>query len=350
MTTPNNWKTNERIYQQDEPSPFITGLPIGVYKVTSVMGNIFLEKQSDNFTFDYPLYSFYDSFVKRVVKTYKSLTQNFGILLNGVKGTSKTVTAKLICNEMKLPVLLVTEKIDGLPGYLSSINQDIIVFFDEYEKVYGNADELLTVMDGVLGSSNRRMFIMTTNESHISSSMLQRPGRIRYIKTFNDLDLESIQTIVDSDLLIPDLREECIEFISRLQLITVDIVKCIIQEVNIHGESPEAFKDIFNVRKNIPKYDVYVTEKVGQPEKLYKAYLQINPERTDDWKPSTSLYAPGHGYLGNVVSRIDEFTFVIETTNWIEEGDDEKEVKENVIYRFERCDVMHRAFSERVAY
>ncbi len=66
------------------------------------------------------------------------MTDNMGVLLNGVKGTGKSVTAKLICNELKnfLPIIIVDKAYEGLPQFISKIQQEVIIFIDEFEKVF----------------------------------------------------------------------------------------------------------------------------------------------------------------------------------------------------------------------
>jgi DNA-directed RNA polymerase subunit F len=195
--------------------------------------------------------------------------------MNGVKGTGKSVTAEQICNlfleNHNMPVILINQRMNGLIEFLASIEQDIVVFVDEYEKVFvnenggrNNASEILTLMDGALKSTHRRVFVFTTNNKYIDENLLERPGRIRYVKEFSDLEKEVIEELVEDLLVNKTRKESCINFISRLQKITIDIVKALITEVNIHDEDPETFADIFNVKRTDDYYNIYegrLTEK-----------------------------------------------------------------------------------------
>ena len=61
----------------------------------------------------YKMHSIYyfaneDELINRTITSFKSHNKNFGLVLKGLKGTGKTVTAKQICNKLNLPVILVT--------------------------------------------------------------------------------------------------------------------------------------------------------------------------------------------------------------------------------------------------
>lgn len=273
-------------------------LPVGIYslEMDSRTGALFLEKLQDNFEFNYKMYGIQNNFIKRVLTTYYNTKGNLGILLNGIKGTGKSVTAKTICNEMGLPVILINKGFGGVPDFINQIQQDVVIFVDEFEKVFNKEEEngsLLTVMDGVLDNGSRRLFLLTTNHLRVNENLLQRPGRIRYLKTFVDLDKETIEMIVDDCLIYPEHREETIKFISKLELITVDIVKAVISEVNIHNESPEAFKDVFNVEEKDDKYNIYwLTENM---ERRIKVVNDIEDLYDDNNKNYYEFYIPGKG-------------------------------------------------------
>jgi len=239
-------------------------------------GGFSLEKSFENFSFDYKIYGIESDVINRITRTYFSkVTRNLGVLFNGTKGTGKTVSAKLVCNRLKQPVIVVNAPYPNLEIFLNSIPQDITIFIDEYEKIYQKSNEMLTIMDGVMNADYRRFFILTTNQLNVESNLLQRPSRIRYLKEFTHLGPKIVEEIVDDLLINKELKKECIQFIASLELITVDIVKSVIQEINIHNESPKMFEDVFNVQKNTGKYDVYLVAEneqlvsLGKNAKIY---------------------------------------------------------------------------------
>jgi hypothetical protein len=278
----NNWVQSANDYFLKEVSQQSEKLPVGVYIAHESLMGMYLTRTADEFVFPYKVYGVEREFIERVKRTYRSTNNNLGLLLNGVKGTGKTVTAQIICNELQLPVIIVTANMGGLPDFLSKIQQDVVVFIDEYEKIYSDRDHsVLTVMDGVLNCGHRRTFVLTTNNLWVNENMLQRPGRIRYLKTFSDMPLSVITEIVDDMLTATEHRKATIDFISGLEHITIDIIKAIISEVNIHHEDPLVFKDVFNVtyietRSYI--WEVTMNKKKSE-ENLVYSDARISPTR-----------------------------------------------------------------------
>lgn len=237
-------------------------------------GRFYLVRKSEGYKFDYKLYGLETSFINRVIKTYNKTQGNLGILLNGIKGTGKTVSSKLIAKDINLPIILIDRKLDGVHTFLNTITQDITIFIDEYEKVYGDSAQMLTIMDGALNSTYRRLFLMTTNELYVDKNLLERPSRVRYLKMFNNLKPEVVEEIVDDILEFPQFKKDCISFISSLETITIDIVKAVLNEVNIHEEAPSAFESVFNVKKIKGNYNVSLVEdgKLSSLAKNVKVY------------------------------------------------------------------------------
>jgi hypothetical protein len=282
------WLKSGNDYHLGETTNEVKLLPPNVYKVVlnPTTGELYITESAASFLFPFKVYGLEDKFVKRVIKTYNNISHNLGILLNGVKGTGKTVTAQKICNELNLPVLIVTEHYDNLPNFLNDIEQSVIVFFDEYEKMYHHNDNsdgnVLSLMDGVLSTVHKKVFLLTTNNAYLNQNMLQRPGRLRYLRTFGDLDKETVLEIVNDKLIYPEHKEALIGYISTLELITVDIVKSLTEEVNIHNETPEEFKGYFNVKPIEKNANVYIKKK-GKWEIKYENE-EIKPYEFEEYE------------------------------------------------------------------
>lgn len=240
-------------------------VPAGIYNVdlvpfTGWVLNIYAEE----FKFDYKLYDLQNDFINHVCKTYNSTSGNLGILLNGTKGTGKTVTAKELANKLNLPVIIVKsfgERNQDLIEFLSTLNFDCVFFFDEFEKNFDENDStILQIMDGVYNSVNRRVFLLTTNTMDINSNLIGRPSRIRYVKTFGNLDLKVVKAYLDDNLEDKACYDEVVEFIDSLSISTIDILKTIVNEINIHGINDfRKSKSFFNVKTNEYNYQVYIS-------------------------------------------------------------------------------------------
>lgn len=214
------------------------GLPKGIYEVRESMAGYYLNKLGDSFVFNYKLYGINNEFIDHFIKTYNNTTGNLGVLFNGIKGTGKTVTAEELCNRLGLPVIIVKsckEVNDMLKFLATQINFDCIFFFDEYEKEFKESSAVLSFMDGVHNSQYRKVFLLTTNELEINSNLLGRPSRIRYVRSFGNLPEETTLELLNDILINKDAVEPVLDLIRQMQIITVDLVKALAQEVNIHG-------------------------------------------------------------------------------------------------------------------
>lgn len=232
-----------------------------VHVVKSMSGTrIGLKRIADKFTFNFKLYDLgTEEFFDRIQKTWNSAPfvkgqKNLGIILNGLKGTGKTIAAKVLSNIMGLPVLIVSNPEDGLQNFIQSLCFESIVMIDEAEKTFKNDQEvLLKMIDGVFNES-RKLYILTTNKLTIDENLLGRPGRIRYIKQFGNLTAKAVNDYIADNLTDVAKANIVRQAIDRLEISTIDILKSIVDEVNIHGDVDSG--SILNIPKASYKIEV----------------------------------------------------------------------------------------------
>ena len=274
------------------------GLPKGIYEVKLSMTGFYLSKIAESFTFDYKLYGLNKKFINYVLKTYENTTGNLGVLLDGIKGTGKTVVAKELCNRLQLPVILVqsmgSDTNDKLIKYLSTaIDFDCIFFFDEYEKEFKDSSDVLSFMDGTYNSIYRKVFLLTTNELNVDPNLLGRPSRIRYKKSFGNLSEEVTRELLNDILEDKTAIEKIIELTHSMNIITIDLIKAIATEINIHGaEALPDIKETFNIEFSkfsylykiiqVRHYNVEFTpENIKNLLQTYRNYKEL---RKRDWE------------------------------------------------------------------
>ena len=255
-------KTNNIFKKVNGDFSTIDHLPLGVYNVGLSLEGWYLEKYAEEFTFDYKIYGLETEFCEHVIKTFENTTGNLGIMLTGTKGTGKTVTAKLLANAFKLPVIIVKDmggNNQGMIEYFSSFNFDSILFFDEFEKNFSNEDStILQIMDGVYNIGYRKIFLLTTNQMTVNENLVGRPSRIRYVKKCGNLDLKTVRQYLDDNLKVKEAYQDLINYIDTLSISTIDILKSIVNEVNIHGiDGLTKAKEFFNVSTLEYRYSVY---------------------------------------------------------------------------------------------
>ena len=235
----------------------------GIYQTIQnpMTGEIFLNRIADSFHFGFKLYGLDNKLINHVIDTYnkQETKHNLGVLLNGAKGTGKTVTAKYLANKLGLPVIICDQPYPGLSNFLASINHDCVFFFDEFEKNFrlecGDdkncaGEDLLSIMDGVYNGDYCHIFLLTTNELKINDNLISRPSRIRYLKSFGEvIDRKILEEYIDDNLTRKEYREEILEFIDTLSMATIDIVKSIVDEINLHNCHIDEFRQFFNVKE-----------------------------------------------------------------------------------------------------
>lgn len=289
------WERYGNNFHLNRDTPRDEKLDVGVYYLKKSMTGFYLEKQFDEYTFPYKIYGQEKKLLDRILRTYKNTNGNLGAIFNGLRGTGKTVSAKQLCNMFKLPVILVNENLEGCHVYVNGIPQDIVVFIDEYEKIFEKESEMLTIMDGSINSVYRRTFLLTTNTLYVNDNLIQRPGRIRYVKTFKDLTPEITEELIDDILIHKEFKEPLIRFIANLEMITIDIVKAIIQEVNIHAEAPDEFADIFNVRRLTGKFNVFLVDK-NKDDKDEEPIIRAIGSNFKSYDPLDYSYSNNEGF------------------------------------------------------
>ena len=251
---------NNKNVVQASGTPMTKGLNKGVYslKYDDMMG--FYLHEDEPFTFPKKMYGDDDVIIKRAIKKFNSIDRNLGVLLTGLKGSGKTVTAKKLCVESGLPVIIIPQCYAG-PAFIEFMTSadlgSCVVFIDEFEKLYygdsgdrrlaQGSDDMLRILDGPYTTHN--LFVFTTNTDRINECLINRPSRIFYRKNYGSLDskivYEVAEDMLDNKSYIDDLIYTC----SLIPFVSFDILTSIIRESNLFNEKPSECVKYMNLMK-----------------------------------------------------------------------------------------------------
>jgi hypothetical protein len=271
------WSQGGKYITPSTQQSHIELIPPAIYTTAMTPQGWLLERTAERFEFPYKLYGVNNSeIMKRVDMAWASdSVPNLGILLNGLKGTGKSVTAQMIANlmiDMGVPVLNIRGYTPWLHEILLRAEQPIAIVFDEFEKTHADKEEqqaLLSTLDGMTRTKYKRMFVFTTNEMAIDTNMIDRPSRIRYIYQFGRLSNAVIEELID-DLLDPELahlRGEVSTFISTRRVCSIDAAKTVILETNISKQAPQQYEPFLNLsRRDLTGLRVQVISRNGLVE------------------------------------------------------------------------------------
>ena len=119
---------------------------------------------------------------------------NLGVLLSGGRGLGKTLTTRLVIEQLKddYPIVVISEYMNGMADFLSHLKNTVILM-DEFEKfMSGNIngsdnteeqtkqESILSVLDGNTGSTGNLYLLTVNNTYKLDENLISRPGRIRY--------------------------------------------------------------------------------------------------------------------------------------------------------------------------
>mgnify|MGYP003396964190 CR=1 FL=1 len=238
-------------------------LPLGCYEVAfNKMTGFFLTSRSDLQIKEDKIYGSHLRKIEKVIRSFQITNRNLGVILSGPKGIGKSLFARLLANkgmEVNLPIIIIPTYYPGIANFLSSIEQEVIVIFDEFEKTFGKdndgfdpQEEMLTLFDGM--DAGKKLFVVTCNEAYkLNSFMINRPGRFHYHFTIkNPTDDEIIEYMTDN------LKSEYHNIIPRIinlakiSEVTYDVLKALVFELNQGYSFEEIIEDLnFEHKSNI---------------------------------------------------------------------------------------------------
>ena len=309
-------------------------LPVGNYTVKfNQMAEQFYLEMVDSFPQVPRLYGDTMKNADRILRTFMDRPNSTGVMLNGEKGSGKTLLAKTLSIEAAkqgIPTIIINAPWvgDNFNKFMQDIEQPCIILFDEFEKVYDDQDQekALTLLDGVFPS--RKLFIITVNNKwRVNEHMRNRPGRIYYMLDFAGLAVEFIEEYCQENLKNKEHIEKICQVATLFEQFNFDMLKALVEEMNRYDETPqEALKmlnakpefnnkgeftvELYSKGRLIPKEELETTVWHGNPLTQYiHAEYDTDPkgEVSDAETWFTATFNPGN--LKKVDAKSGKFAF-----------------------------------------
>lgn len=215
-------------------------------------------------------------FIKRV-NTYFQKTSKLstGVMLSGIKGTGKTVMAKVIAKNSNLPIIIVDEDYPTgrINDFFRKFETPVTIIFDEVDK-HWDTENLLGWLDGVQTNAKKLVLFTCNNEDRVNDYLKDRCSRVRYIRHFEANDnARFLREILRDKGIAEDNIENTYTFIvNNFGLLSIDNILSFIDEKLLFPELSN--EEIFN--------DMNISSKRGKKNIVEETSDYENEENEDD--------------------------------------------------------------------
>lgn len=258
------------------------------------------------------VYGSHNQKIRKSLDLFKRSQRNTGIILSGDKGIGKSFFAKNLsiqCVKEGYPVIIVNQSTPSLVSFLNSIEQEVVILFDEFDKTFSirnneqlptTQEEMLSMLDGM--STGKKLFVVTCNNLYdLSEFIVNRPGRFHYHFRFNCPETIAVEEYL-TDQISPEFHSEIpaiVEFTQKVRL-SYDCLRAIVTEVNMGIPFKEAITDLNIMNTETPEYDVhlffedgtYLTRREVDIDLFGEEPIGISMESKGGWSMCTVQFNP----------------------------------------------------------
>ncbi len=267
-----------RIY--DNSMSVYDRLPAKVYSINFEQNAGFSLSLCPDIIINEKIYGEHEEKINKVLNSFKLFKRNMGVILSGDKGIGKSLFSKRLAQkviELGIPVIVVNSYIPGIAEYINTIEQEVVILFDEFDKTFRQnirqahtpQEEMLTLFDGIF--PGKKLFVITCNDLNgLDTFIINRPGRFHYHFRFEYPTSNDIHKYLMDNL---DEKYQCeinsvISFSQKVNL-NYDCLRAIAFELNTGLTFKEAIKDL-NIL-NLGQGLFVLTLVLDNGEKLLKA-------------------------------------------------------------------------------
>ena len=278
-------QTGDKFFPAESKESLLEGLPPGNFTVEQSMAGLYF-RRIEGFQPLGKIYGNLNTWAERTLQTFASRDVSTGILLSGEKGSGKSLLGRLIslkAHEDNIPTVIVNAPFDGslLTKLFGELTQPVIVFFDEFEKVYNNnelQESILSLLDGTSGT--KHLFVITCNEMfRLSRFMLNRPGRIFYFIEFNGIKEDFIREYCEDNLYDKSEIDNVVKVSKIFEQFNFDMLKSLVEEMNRYNESAFKAIELLNIipsKQNV-SYELALKDKNNKECNVYPEKFQGFP-------------------------------------------------------------------------
>lgn len=280
-----------RVFIAPPAYPTIDVIPPGNYSLgfdpDNIPGGYFLQIINP-FTLPKKVYGHNTEYADEILSTFLERSDSItSAALAGQKGSGKTLTAKEVAIkglEHGIPTVEVSLPFCG-PGFniwLQKIEQPLIMFVDEFEKVYHEEEKrnrLLSLLDGTF--KTHKLFLFTMNKPLNNGNFeyfFNRPGRVYYNIPYGAVSEEIIKEYCTDHLVDLETRlVDVLTFAKRFTFFTLDMLTILVNEINKTGRTCNEISHIVNIKPDLEAssilFDVKVYDKDGkQMQSIFSDY------------------------------------------------------------------------------
>lgn len=288
----------------DDQVEVMDALPAKTFMITFSPMSGFGLKQTEDFVTDPNIHLFgnRESMVEMSLKAFMGQTGSTGVMLSGTKGSGKTLFARQLATEFNrrgMAVVLVNSEAanQGLKDYISSLPDNVMFLFDEYEKSFDDdlQEDMLPLFDGI--ANKHHLYVITMNDLDRSSNyIIARPGRFLLHYQFAGLKKSEIKEYLEAEA--PNTAEGDLQKVYALAStmnVTYDILSAVAYMLNL-GYTVNEFFDSLNIQDSnmASQYFKFSVDYNGETWVGYD-YVDV----TDTAEENRVYMQPQQGTVGN---------------------------------------------------